>query len=77
MMLMGLVFLGNNGLGIMDYFNVKKVDTTNLIYIATLGKSCGIAGAFVMGHETLINFMIQKVELIFIQQRYLHLYVMH
>ena len=56
----GFGVLGNSGLGIMDYFNVKKIDTANLIYIATLGKSCGITGAFVMGHETLINFMIQK-----------------
>ena len=56
----GFGVLGENGLGIMDYFNVKKMDTTNLIYVATLGKSCGVSGAFVLGQETLVNFMIQK-----------------
>ena len=56
----GFGVLGENGLGIMDYFDVKKMDTTNLIYIATLGKSCGVSGAFVLGQETLVDFMIQK-----------------
>ena len=56
----GFGVLGENGLGIMDYFGVKKMDTTNLIYMATLGKSCGLSGAFVLGQETLVNFMIQK-----------------
>ena len=56
----GFGVLGENGLGIMDYFGVKKMDTTNLIYIATLGKSCGLSGAFVLGQETLVNLMIQK-----------------
>ena len=56
----GFGVLGENGLGLMDYFGVKKMDTTNLIYMATLGKSCGLSGAFVLGQETLVNFMIQK-----------------
>ena len=74
----GFGVLGENGLGIMDYFGVKKMDTTNLIYMATLSKSCGLSGAFVLGQETLVNFMIQKkVEPIYIQPLYLHLFVMH
>ena len=56
----GFGVLGENGLGLMDYFGVKKMDTTNLIYMATLGKSCGLSGAFVLGQETLVNLMIQK-----------------
>jgi 8-amino-7-oxononanoate synthase len=56
----GFGVLGDNGLGLIDHFNVKKIDTSNLIYMATLGKSCGVSGAFVLGQETLINIMIQK-----------------
>jgi len=36
------------------------VHSPYLIYIGTLGKAAGVAGAFVIAHETLIEWMVQR-----------------
>jgi len=36
------------------------VHSPNLIYIGTLGKAAGVAGAFAIAHETVIEWMVQR-----------------
>jgi len=45
------------GRGIVQQAAVRS---PNLIYIGTLGKAAGVAGAFVIAHETLIEWMVQR-----------------
>lgn len=51
----GFGVLGENGRGATELLDVAPD-----IYVATLGKSLGVAGAFVAGSETLIEFLIQR-----------------
>lgn len=51
----GLGVLGAKGRGAPQHFNV-----TPEIYVATLGKALGVAGAFVAGSETLIEFLVHR-----------------
>ncbi|MEK6806547.1 MAG: 8-amino-7-oxononanoate synthase [Pseudomonadota bacterium] len=41
-------------------FGVREIPQQAEIYVATLGKSLGCAGAFVAGSETLIEYLIQR-----------------
>lgn len=53
----GFGVLGNNGKGALQYCSV---DTSEVpIYMATLGKALGTAGAFVAGSEDMIETLIQ------------------
>jgi len=45
------------GRGIVQQAAVRS---PNLIYIGTLGKAAGVAGAFVIAHETLVEWMVQR-----------------
>lgn len=53
----GFGVLGAQGRGVLEHFNVKHA---RIIYMATLGKAAGVAGAFVAGDETLIETLTQR-----------------
>lgn len=57
----GFGVLGTQGHGILEHFNIKA---NNLIYMGTLGKSAGIAGAFVVAQQEWIDWLIQKARAI-------------
>lgn len=52
----GFGVLGEHGRGAVEHFGGTAPD----VYIATLGKSLGAAGAFVAGSESLIEYLIQR-----------------
>lgn len=52
----GFGVLGARGRGALEHFGMAGTD----VYVATLGKSLGAAGAFVAGSEALIEFLIQR-----------------
>ena len=53
----GFGVLGEGGRGVLEYF---ALSSPQLIYMGTLGKAAGVAGAFVAAHETVINWLIQR-----------------
>ena len=53
----GFGVLGPQGRGTAAHLGI---DSPRLIYMATLGKAAGIAGAFVAGHPTLIEWLMQR-----------------
>jgi len=55
----GFGVLGKQGRGILDYFNVQS---SRVIYMATLGKAAGVAGAFVGADSTIIDYLIQSAK---------------
>jgi len=55
----GFGVLGQDGRGILSHF---KVQSPRIIYMATLGKAAGVAGAFVAGDETIIEYLIQSAK---------------
>ena len=55
----GFGVLGSQGRGILSHFNVAS---PRIIYMATLGKAAGVAGAFVAGDETIIQYLIQSAK---------------
>lgn len=52
----GFGVLGAQGRGTVEHFGVPPPD----VYVATLGKSLGVAGAFVAGSEALIEYLVQR-----------------
>src|SRR5690606_649441 len=53
----GFGVLGENGRGALEHFGLKS---PNIIYMGTLGKAAGVAGAFVAAHETVIEWLVQR-----------------
>jgi 8-amino-7-oxononanoate synthase len=53
----GFGVLGESGRGTLAHFNVAS---DRIIYMATLGKAAGVAGAFVAGSNALIETLIQN-----------------
>jgi len=53
----GFGTLGKQGRGTLEQLNVSPAEVP--IYMATLGKAAGTAGAFVAGSEDLIEYLIQ------------------
>ncbi|GAC1410502.1 MAG: 8-amino-7-oxononanoate synthase [Burkholderiaceae bacterium] len=53
----GFGVLGRHGRGALEHFDLQS---PQLIYMGTLGKAAGVAGAFVAAHETVIDFLIQR-----------------
>lgn len=53
----GFGVLGAHGRGVLEHFNLQS---SRIIYMATLGKAAGVFGAFVTGSETLIQTLIQR-----------------
>jgi 8-amino-7-oxononanoate synthase len=58
----GFGVLGQHGFGILELAGIQKTNeaAARIIYIGTLGKSAGISGAFIAGHKTLIEWIMQK-----------------
>ncbi len=54
----GIGVLGKNGRGTLSYCGVNTAEVP--IYMATLGKALGTAGAFVAGSEDLVETLIQQ-----------------
>ncbi len=53
----GFGVLGYRGKGVLEHFNVKS---ERIVYMATLGKAAGGYGAFVAGHEDLVEWILQS-----------------
>lgn len=53
----GFGVLGKNGAGSLNHQQIKPTDVP--IYMATLGKAIGTAGAFIAGSEDLIEYLVQ------------------
>lgn len=53
----GFGVLGQDGRGILQHF---VLDSPRIIYMATLGKAAGVAGAFVAGETAIIESLIQN-----------------
>ena len=58
----GFGVLGQHGFGILEQAGIQKSNeaASRIIYIGTLGKAAGISGAFVAGHKTLVEWILQK-----------------
>lgn len=52
----GFGVLGEHGLGVLEHFDLHS---ERLIYMGTLGKAAGVAGAFVAAHADIIDALIQ------------------
>ncbi len=53
----GFGVLGDDGRGTLAHFDVRS---PRIVYMATLGKAAGVAGAFVAGDETVIETLLQR-----------------
>jgi 8-amino-7-oxononanoate synthase len=53
----GFGVLGDTGHGALEHFGLRS---PNLVYIGTLGKAAGVAGAFIAAHHSVIELMIQR-----------------
>jgi 8-amino-7-oxononanoate synthase len=53
----GFGVLGKRGRGTAAHFGIRS---DRLIYMATLGKAAGVAGAFVAGSEVLVESLVQQ-----------------
>lgn len=53
----GFGVLGAHGTGVLEHLNLRS---PNLIYMGTLGKAAGVAGAFVAAHASVIEWLLQK-----------------
>jgi 8-amino-7-oxononanoate synthase len=53
----GFGLLGENGRGALEHFALRS---PHLVYIGTLGKAAGVAGAFVAAHATVIETLVQR-----------------
>lgn len=53
----GFGALGKNGCGALEHFNLRS---EHIVYVGTLGKAAGVAGAFVVAHETVIDWLLQR-----------------
>jgi 8-amino-7-oxononanoate synthase len=55
----GFGVLGEHGKGSLSHFNLSS---PRIIYMATLGKAAGVAGAFVAGEQVVIDYLIQTAK---------------
>ncbi len=53
----GFGVLGENGRGVLEQLSLSS---PQLIYVGTLGKAAGVAGAFVAAHTTVIEWLVQR-----------------
>lgn len=57
----GFGVLGPQGRGCLAHFNLAGDNASpRVLYMATLGKAAGVAGAFVAGSEPLVEWLLQK-----------------
>ena len=55
----GFGVLGYRGKGVLEHFNMLGKTSERIVYMATLGKAVGGYGAFVAGHEDVIDWIMQ------------------
>lgn len=53
----GFGVLGDSGGGVLEHLGLRS---PNIVYMGTLGKAAGVAGAFVAAHETVIEWLLQR-----------------
>ncbi len=53
----GFGVLGDRGLGALEHLGLSS---PQLVYMGTLGKAAGVAGAFVAAHATVIDWLVQR-----------------
>jgi 8-amino-7-oxononanoate synthase len=53
----GFGVLGEHGRGALEYFGLRS---PHIVYMGTLGKAAGVAGAFVAAHATVIEWLVQR-----------------
>lgn len=53
----GFGVLGETGRGALEHFGLRS---PNLVYIGTLSKAAGVAGAFIAAHHSVIELMLQR-----------------
>ena len=53
----GFGVLGERGRGVLE---LLAVSSPQLVYIGTLGKAAGVAGAFVAAHPTVVEWLVQR-----------------
>jgi 8-amino-7-oxononanoate synthase len=53
----GFGVLGAQGRGALEHFGLRS---PNIVYVGTLGKAAGVAGAFIAAHASVIELMIQR-----------------
>jgi len=53
----GFGVLGERGRGSLAHF---ELHSERLVYVGTLGKALGVAGAFVAAHEVIIEYLVQR-----------------
>lgn len=53
----GFGVLGENGRGALEHFGLRS---PHLVYMGTLSKAAGVAGAFVAAHRTVIELLLQR-----------------
>jgi len=53
----GFGVLGQQGRGSLAHHGLRS---EQLVYVGTLGKALGVAGAFVAAHETVIEYLVQR-----------------
>ena len=60
----GFGVLGEHGQGSLHHFNLhlNQAISPRIIYMATLGKAAGVAGAFVAGEQVVIDYLIQTAK---------------
>jgi 8-amino-7-oxononanoate synthase len=58
----GFGVLGEHGKGCLSHFQITEnmPKSPRIIYMATLGKAAGVAGAFVAGEQVVIDYLVQK-----------------
>jgi 8-amino-7-oxononanoate synthase len=55
----GFGVLGKEGRGVLEHCRLPTADC-RLIYLATLGKAAGVAGAFVAGTDELVEWLVNR-----------------
>lgn len=53
----GFGVLGENGRGVLEQL---AMSSPQLVYVGTLGKAAGVAGAFVAAHATVVEWLVQR-----------------
>jgi 8-amino-7-oxononanoate synthase len=53
----GFGVLGEHGRGALEHFGLRS---PHIVYMGTLGKAAGVAGAFVAAHATVIEWLVQR-----------------